>query len=114
MNIAFRRNLDQEFEVTSGRIVLKGRVSAYKQGFILMKAQLNGSFEVPCDLCAEPFDIILDEKVELLLHEGTYSGADDKYDIVEIDSSIIDMDEILHSEIELIKNDYHRCDNCKK
>jgi len=25
-----------------------------------------------------------------------------------------DMDEILHSEIELIKNDYHRCDNCKK
>ncbi len=91
---------------------MKGTLESTKRDFVLMNAHLSGNLQVPCDVCAEPFDIMLDEDVRLLLYNGVYNGSDDKYDIIEVEISIINMDELLNSEIELIKSDYHSCETC--
>ena len=91
---------------------MKGTLEINRRDFVLMKGHLKGNLEVACDVCAEPFDIMLDEDVRLLLYNGIYNGFDNEYDIVEVDNEIINIDELLNSEIELIKSDYHSCKTC--
>lgn len=78
-----------------------------------MQAHLDGKLTVSCDICAEQFDIMLNDEIKLLLSNGIYRGSVNELDVVEMDGSV-DMDELLHSEIGLIKSDYHRCELCKK
>ena len=115
MNIPFRRitQTPQEFEASSEGVTLKGTLALKRHDLVLMKAHLSGSLRLPCDICAEPFDTVLDEELELLLSDGVFEGSDGDYDVVEMEGSVIDTDELLHSEIELIRSDYHSCDNCK-
>jgi uncharacterized metal-binding protein YceD (DUF177 family) len=114
MNIPFRRitKTPQEFEVSSGNVTLKGTLALKQRDLVLMKARLTGTLRLPCDICAEPFDTVLDEELELLLSDGVFEGSDDNLDVVEMHHGTIDMEEILHSEIELIRSDYHSCENC--
>jgi uncharacterized metal-binding protein YceD (DUF177 family) len=114
MNIPFRRisKTPQEVEITSEGVTLKGTLALKSRDLVIMKAHLSGKLQLPCDICAEHFDTVLDEELELLLSDGVFEGSDDDYDVVEMEGSI-DMEELLHSEIELIKSDYHSCDNCK-
>ncbi len=115
MYIPFRHvgKTPQPFELAREDITLKGTL-AHKEGALFqMKALLEGRLSVACDICAEQFDIMLDDKIDLLLFDGIYSGSDNGLDIVEMDDKI-DMDELLHSEIELIKSDYHRCEQCRE
>ena len=115
MNIPFRRigKTPQAVEVSHEDVVLKGTLVLKQRDLVLMQTQLQGKISVPCDICAEQFDIMLDDEVRLLLSDGIYNGFEDELDIVEMQDSI-NMDELLHSEIELIKSDYHICDNCKQ
>lgn len=114
MNIPFRRitTTPQEFELDSEGVTLKGTLTLKSRDLVLMKAHLSGKLQLPCDICAEHFDTVLDEEVAILLSDGVFEGSDDDYDVVEMQGSI-DLDELLHSEIELIRSDYHSCDNCK-
>ncbi|MEA3374055.1 MAG: hypothetical protein U9Q62_10270 [Campylobacterota bacterium] len=114
MNIPFRRigSTPQEFEVTQEDALLKGTLVFKKRNLIFMQAHLQGKVSVPCDICAEQFDIMLDDEVELLLSDGIYNGSDEQFDIIEMDNGI-DTDALLHAEIELIRSDYHSCENCK-
>lgn len=114
MNIPFLRigKLARDFEINSEEVSLKGTLEQTKRDFVLMKAHMSGNLEVPCDVCAEPFDIMLDEDVTLLLYNGIYNGSENEYDIIEVENSMIDMDGLLNSEIELIKSDYHSCETC--
>jgi hypothetical protein len=117
--IEFRRigNTPKEFELTDGGITFKGTLELKGRNLIELKAQLIGNLEINCDVCAKSFDIMLDEKVNLLLSDGIYEGEDDTLDVVEIftesDQTMIDMEEILDSEIEIIKSDYYKCDECQ-
>ncbi|RLA72549.1 MAG: hypothetical protein DRG24_02665 [Epsilonproteobacteria bacterium] len=115
MNISFNRigKLIQDFEIDSGDASMKGTLELSRRDSVMMNAHLSGKLELPCDVCAEPFDIMLDEDVRILLYNGIYNGSDSEYDIVEVEDSMINMDELMHSEIELIKSDYHRCETCK-
>jgi uncharacterized metal-binding protein YceD (DUF177 family) len=114
MNIPFRRitATPQPFEIGSEGVILKGTLESKGRDLVLMKAHLSGTLRLPCDICAEPFDTALDEEVELLLSDGVFEGSDDDFDVVEMHNGTIDMDELLHSEIELIRSDYHSCENC--
>lgn len=114
MNIPFRRitQTPQEVEVTSGGVTLKGTLAHKRHGLVIMNAHLSGELQLPCDICAEPFTEVLDEEIALLISDGVFEGSDDDFDVVEMDGSI-DMDELLNSEIELIRSDYHSCPNCK-
>jgi hypothetical protein len=56
---------------------------------------------------------MLHDKVQMLLSDGIYNGSDETYDVIEM-NGMIDMGEVLHSEIELIRSDYHTCESCKQ
>ncbi len=114
MNLPFRRitQTPQEFEVSSGDVTLQGTLALKGRDLVLMKARLSGTLRLPCDICAEPFDTVLDEELELLLSDGVFEGSEDNLDVVEMHNGTIEMDELLHSEIELIRSDYHSCENC--
>ena len=115
MNIPFRRitKTPTEFHVSFEDVTLKGDVSFTERNLALLQAQLSGKIMLTCDICAEDFATILNEKIELLISDGIYKGFNETYDVVEIEE-ILDFNTLITSEIELIKNDYHSCEDCKK
>jgi len=115
MKIPFRRigKTPQAFDVKQGDVTFSGELQTKAHALILLRGHIGGTLEQPCDICAETVRRELDEPVEFLLYDGIYRGEEEEYDVVEVEDSMIDFDEILHSEIELIKSDYFCCDTCK-
>lgn len=113
MEIPFRHvgKTPQPFELKQGSVTLKGTLWHKEGDLFQMQATLQGKVTVTCDICAEQYDIMVDDDIELLLHDGIYHGSEEALDVVEMDERI-DMDGLLHSETELIRSDYHRCDAC--
>ena len=114
MNIPFRRitKTPTEFNTSAEGVTLKGDVVFKERNLALLQAELSGEIMLTCDICAEDFATMLNEKIELLVSDGVYKGFNETYDVIEI-QEILDLDELIHSEIELIRNDYHSCENCK-
>jgi len=102
-----------DFEIKSNEITFKGYLEYHAGKLILLKADINGSVDTQCSTCGEDFGLKVDEKVEFFISDGLYNGDDIDIDVVESFNSIADLDELLISEIELIKSDYHSCENCK-
>jgi hypothetical protein len=103
-----------DFEVSSKNIIFKGYLEYHSGKLILLRADLKGSLEKSCDICAEEFELSVDEKVEFFISDGIYKSDDNiELDVVESFDGNADIDELLNSEIELIRSDYHSCDNCK-
>lgn len=104
-----------DFEVKSDDVTFKGYLEYHGSKLILLKANINGKLHKPCDMCAEDMQISVDEDVEFFISDGIYKDQDDiELDVVESFDGHADIDELLKSEIELIKSDYHFCDNCKE
>jgi len=103
-----------DFEVESDEITFKGYLQYHAGKLILLKANLLGSLEKSCDICAEEFKIPLNEEIEFFISDGIY-GDDDNIDldVVESLNGEVEIEELLSSEVELIKSDYHSCDECK-
>ncbi len=102
-----------EFEIDSGNITFKGYLEYHNSKLILLKANLVGELEKPCDMCAEDMKISVNEDIEFYISDGLYESSDEiELDVVESLDGHADLDELLHSEIEMIKSDYHYCDNC--
>ena len=75
---------------------------------------MNGSVSTACDICAEDCIIEVDEEVEFFISDGIFDDNDAvELDVIESFDGNADLEEILNSEIELIKSDYHSCINCK-
>ena len=102
-----------DFDIKSNEITFKGYLEYHVGKLILLKADLIGLVDIQCSSCGEDFKLSLDEKVEFFISDGLYDGDDMDMDIVESFNSLADIDELLNSEIELIKSDYHSCKNCK-
>jgi uncharacterized metal-binding protein YceD (DUF177 family) len=103
-----------DFEVKSDEMTFKGYLEYHNAKLILLKANLNGFIEKSCDACAEEFKMPVDEEVKFFINDGIYEDENDiKLDVVESLNGIADINELLNSEIELIKSDYHSCKNCK-
>ena len=59
-------------------------------------------------------ELEIDEEVKFFISEGIYEDENDvELDVIESFNGVADIDELLSSEIELIKSDYHSCDECK-
>ena len=102
-----------DFNVESDEIVFKGYLEYHTGKLILLKAELNGSVEAQCNRCGEDFHLDIDEKVEFFISDGLYEDEDNiDIDVVESFNSTADLNELLLSEVELIKSDYHSCKNC--
>lgn len=116
MKIEFRRigHTPKEFEVYKDGIIFRGTLELKKRNLIELKADISGNLEIDCDVCAKSFDRMIKEKSSLLLSYGIYEGENDTLDVYEIFTEIIDIDEILDSELEVIKSDYYKCNECEK
>jgi len=101
-----------DFDVKSDEMTFKGYLQYHSGKLILLHADLSGSVNTECSKCGEEFKLSLDEKVEFFISDGIYEGDDIDLDVVESFDSLADLDELLISEIELIKSDYHSCKNC--
>lgn len=82
---------------------------------ILCKLHLEGILKRDCDLCGIQEDCKIDERVDLILSDGVYEDEEHKLcDVYECFEGKIDLEEIMHSELELILNDYYYCKNCMR
>ena len=103
-----------DFEVKSDEITFKGYLQYDANKLILLKAKLSGKITVGCDVCAEEFKLDVDEDVEFFISDGVYEKDEDSLlEVVESFDSTADLEELMNSEIELIKSDYNSCENCK-
>jgi uncharacterized metal-binding protein YceD (DUF177 family) len=117
MKVALRKitKIPLDFELNSDEITFKGYLEYDSGKLILLKANLNGLVNTECSLCGEEMKVPVDEIIELFISDGVYDDSNDiALDVVESFDSTADLDEILNSEIELIKSDYYSCENCKK
>lgn len=103
-----------DFEVKSDEIAFKGYLQYDSGKLILLKANLDGMILTECNQCGEEFKLPINEEIEFFISDGLYEDEGSiELDVVESFNSIADLDELLNSEIELIKSDYHSCENCK-
>ncbi|MBN2869326.1 MAG: hypothetical protein JXK04_00060 [Campylobacterales bacterium] len=115
MQIPFRRLGSQplEFELKRDNALFSGDLILKKGNLAQLNGTITGSISIPCDICAEIIEKPLNEEISFYLSDGIFEGNDEELDIVEIEKSMIDMDELFRSEIELIKSDYFCCPNCE-
>jgi hypothetical protein len=113
MQIEFKKiaKIPKEFELIKDNIKFFGELkkSLNNSNLVEIDAILNGTLRCICDRCADEFDLKLNEKLDLKVYNGIYKGDEEVFEV----EDIVDFDEILTSESELIKNDYHLCDKCK-
>ena len=102
-----------DFEEKSDEITFKGYLQYDTNKLILLKATLSGKIKADCDVCADEFDLELNEEIEFYLHSGLYKNEKEELlEVVECLDDTADLQEILNSEIQLIKSDYNTCKNC--
>ncbi len=117
MKVTLRKvtKIPLDFDINSNDINFKGYLEYHTGKLILLKAKLSGSVEKPCDICGEEFQLPVDEEVSFFISDGIYESDDDTaLDVVESFNGNADIEELLSSEIELIKSDYHACERCKE
>ena len=102
-----------DFEVKRDNALFSGNLILKKRNLAQLNGTITGSISIPCDLCAEIVEKPLNEEVVFYLSDGIVQGNSDELDVVEIENSSIDMDELLSSELELIKSDYFCCSHCE-
>ena len=103
-----------DFELDSHEVNFKGYLQYHSGNLISLKAKLKGFVNTECSQCAQEIKLAVDEDVEIFISEGLFDGDDRiDVDVVESFDSYANIDEILHSEIELIKSDYYSCENCQ-
>jgi hypothetical protein len=116
MKVVLRKvtKIPLDFEVKSDKMTFKGYLEYHSGKLILLKANLSGLLLKDCDICAEEFELTLNEDIEFFISDGLFKDDGSvEYDVVESLDGNVEIEELLNSEIELIKNDYHSCDNCK-
>ena len=116
MKVVLRKvtNTPLDFEIKSDKITFKGFLQYHSGKLILLKATLSGRVDTDCNICADEFKLDVDETIEFYLHSGIYEAENEVLlDVVECFNDTADLDEILNSELELIKSGYNTCKNCK-
>jgi len=104
-----------DFETSLNDIVMKGSFYKETPNIAKIDATLSGEVEVECVKCLNHFTKEIDEKLKLIVTDRVYSGFDEEYDVIEINSNIIDFDDIITSEIESVKLEYDNiCEKCKE
>jgi len=97
---------------TLNGLTLSGINEKTKDGDFILKGKITGEIEVECIKCLKPFKKQIDEEINFKIVKPPYEGFDENYDIIEQEK--LDIDEILKSEIESIKNDFSNiCEKCE-
>lgn len=113
--IAFKRlnSTPLEFSVTSEHALFNGTLVLKKYNIAELNGTITGTISLPCDQCAQTVEKPLDEEVSFYLSDGIIHGNENDLDVVEIENSMINLDDLMTSELELIKGDYFCCPACE-
>lgn len=117
MKIEFRKiPLDEsEFEISSNSVKFLGTFSKISSKLARINSELVGRCNVDCCKCGTAFSVPVNSEVKFLVSDGIYSSEQDEEEfvIIEVEEHLLDFNDILHSELESLKSEYHICDTCK-
>ena len=117
MKIEFRKIplQESEFEIDSNSVKFLGTFSKISSKLAKINSKISGTCDVDCCKCGVTFNVPIDLKIDFLLSDGIYSSEEDdgEYVIIEVEDHILDFSEVLHSELESLKSEYHVCDTCQ-
>jgi uncharacterized metal-binding protein YceD (DUF177 family) len=114
MKIEFRKvpQTPKELVIESNSVKIEGTFCKISQSLVKVDAVLLGNTDIDCCRCGITEIIEVDEELHLLLSDGVYKKDESDYLVIEVENSLIDFDEIIESELNSIKSDYHMCNNC--
>lgn len=115
MKIEFRKapQVTKELEFIYNSVKIEGTFCKISQSLVKVDAILKGSTDIDCSRCGITEVIEVDEELHLLLSNGVYNNNDESDRLViEVEDNLIDFDEIVESELNSIKSDYHICKEC--
>ncbi len=104
----------KEIKIDNKNLKLEGKIVRDNKDLVDLDATLKGEVEVECRRCGKEFSIPMNEKLKIKLSDGIYRGSLEEADVVEFYDGAIDFDELIESEKESLRLDYHLCDECKK
>lgn len=116
MKIEFKKvpQTPKILEAESDSVKIEGTFCKISQSLVKIDAQLTGNTHILCCRCGETEDIEVNEKLNFLLSDGIFKGDEGEDLVIEVEDGLIDFDEIIQSEVEAIKSDYHICEQCSK
>ena len=114
MKIEFRKvpQTTKELVVDYNSVKIEGTFCKISQSLVKVDAELKGSTDVDCCRCGATEMIEVDETLHLLLSDGVYKKDESDYLVIEIEDSLINFEDIIESELNSIRSDYHICDDC--
>ena len=114
MKIEFRKapQTTKELVVEYNSVKIEGTFCKISQSLVKVDAELKGSTDVDCCRCGATEMIEVDEKLNLLWSDGVYKKDESDYLVIEIEDSLINFEDIIESELNSIRSDYHICDDC--
>ena len=114
MKIEFRKvpQTTKELEIEYNSVKIEGTFCKISQSLVKVDAVLLGNTDIDCCRCGISEIIEVDEELHLLLSDGVYNKDESEYLVIEVENNLIDFDEIIESELNSIKSDYHICKDC--
>ena len=114
MKIEFRKvpQTTKELEIEYNSVKIEGTFCKISQSLVKVDAVLLGNTDIDCCRCGISEIIEVDEELHLLLSDGVYNKDESEYLVIEVENNLIDFDEIIESELNSIKSDYHICNDC--
>ena len=114
MKIEFRKvpQINKELEFNYNSVKIEGTFCKISQSLVKVDAVLLGNTDIHCCRCGIAEVIEVDEELHLLLSDGVYNKDESEYLVIEVENNLIDFDEIIESELNSIKSDYHICKDC--
>ncbi len=103
----------KEIKIDDKNLRLQGNIVREDSNLVDLKGTLRGSVKVECRRCGREFSLPIEERLHLKLSDGVYRGSLEEADVVEFYDGSIDFDELMESERESVRLDYHLCDECK-
>lgn len=104
---------DASFSLEQRGVLIDFELKRKDSSNLSCKLSLKGILEYPCDSCGCEDTREIDEQVNVIIHQGVYKNLDNKpCDVYEYVDNMLDLEELAHSELELILDEYFYCKNC--
>lgn len=114
MKIEFKKvpTTTKDLETSLNSVKIEGTFCRISSSLVKIEAILKGNIDIDCSRCGASEPFLIEEELKLLLSDGIFKGDEEEFLVIEIENSLIDFDEIIQSELNSIKSDYHICKNC--
>jgi hypothetical protein len=100
----------KDFCFSLGNLDVSGSFQKSSNSIVDIKFLIEGSIDHICDICADSFLLLVKQDGKISVTNQEYRG--EKMDLLEIYNGNIDFKDIINSEVESYKSDYHYCKSC--